>query len=92
VWIKKKEASSAVLLSVVVIILAVYSNVKTAEENYSCRTIVTDETYPQNYGSLSGKDSQQHSKVISETIEGELEKGTFEKVIGDFEALTDYMR
>ena len=91
VWIKKKEASLAVLLSVVVIILAVYSNVKTAEENYSSRTPVTDETYPQNYGTLSSKDSQQHSKVISETIEGELEKGTFEQVIGDFEALTDYM-
>jgi len=91
VWIKKKEASLAVLLSVVVIILAVYSNVKTAEENYSGRTIVTDETYPQNYGSLSTEGSQQHSKVISETIEGELEKGTFEQVIGDLEALTDYM-
>lgn len=90
-WIKKKEICLALTLTVLVVAFAVYSNIKNIEEHYPAENFLADETRSQSYGGLSSTGSQQYSKVISETIEGELNKGAFEDIIGELEVLTDYM-
>lgn len=91
VWIKKKEICFAAMLSILMIIFAVYSNAKNAEEYYPAETFLAEETQFKSYGSPSSTEGQQYSKVVSETIKGELNRGTFEGVIGGLEVLTDYM-
>jgi hypothetical protein len=91
VWITKREICLALTLSVLVIVFAVYSNIENIGERYSAVNFGADETRSKSYGGFSSTGSQQYSKVISETIEGELNKGAFEDVIGELEVLTDYM-
>jgi len=89
VWIKKKEICLAAVLSVLLTIFAVYSNVKNAEEYYPIENFLAEERQSKSYGSPSSTEGQQYSKVISETIKGELNRGKFEGVIGELEILTD---
>jgi hypothetical protein len=86
VWIKKKEICLAAILSVLMVIIAVYSNVENAKE-YPAENFLAEETQARSYGNPSST----YSKVISETIKGELNRGTFEGVIGELEVLTDEM-
>jgi len=87
VKIKGKEICLAIALSVLVIVLAFYFNWR-SEQNYP-RSLLG--TYP---NSMDGTDyfgqlAEQHSQVISEVIEGELNTGTFEDTIGKLEILTE---
>ena len=91
-WIKKREICLALTLSVLLIVFSVYSNIKNIEDHYSAVNFGAWETRSTSYGGFSSTGSQQYSKVISETIEGELNKGAFEDVIGELEVLTDYMK
>jgi hypothetical protein len=90
-WIKKKEICLAAMLSILIIVFAVYSNVKNAEEYYPPENFLAEETSSRSYGSPSSTEGQQYSKVISETIKGELNRGAFEDVISELEILTDEM-
>lgn len=72
------------MLSVLVTILAIYSNIE--NKKYSPELL--------QLASMSGKSSfsqgtGQQSKLISETIEGELNKGTFEDAVNKLEILTE---
>jgi hypothetical protein len=90
-WIKKKEICLAAMLSILMIIFAVYSNVKNAEEYYPFENFLAGETRSNSYGIPSSTEGQQYFKVISETIEGELNRGAFEGVISELEILTEEM-
>jgi len=90
-WIKKKEICLAAMLSILMIIFAVYSNVKNAEEYYPAENFLAEETRSKSYGSPPSTESQQYFKVVSETIKGKLNRGIFEGVIGDLEVLTEEM-
>ena len=86
--IKRKEICFGIILSVLIALSAVYFNTRN-EEPYSPGLLSTDlqtdlrETWGLNtYG-------QQDFKLISETIEGELKKGTFEDTISRLEILTE---
>jgi len=90
-WIKKKEICLAAMLSILMIVFAVYSNVKNAEEYYQFENFLAGETRSESYGSPSSTEGQQYFKVISETIKGELNRGAFEGVISELEILTEEM-
>jgi len=91
-WIKKKEICLAAMLSILMIIFVVYSNVKNAEEYcYPAENFLAEEMRSKSYGSSSSTESQQYSKVISETIKGKLNRGAFEGVISELEILTEEM-
>ena len=90
-WIKKKEICLAAVLSILMVIFVVYSNVKNAEEYYPFENFLAVETRSNSYGSPSSTEGQQYFKVISETIKGKLNRGAFEGVIGDLEILTEEM-
>jgi len=85
--IKRREIGLAVTLSVLVAALAVYSNVKKADHyrgNLSCL-----ETLSADSKDYFGADVRQPTKLISEMIEGELDKGSFERVVNRIEVLTE---
>lgn len=90
-WIKRKEICLAIMLSVAMIVFAVYSNVKNVGEFYPLESFLAGETRSQSYGTSSGREVQQYSQVIRETIKGKLNRGTFEGVIGELEILTGQM-
>lgn len=74
-------------MSILVAALAVYSNVK-REECYpeDLSYLETQSTDNKNY---FGADVKQRSQLISEIIEGELNKGSFEQVVNRIEVLTE---
>jgi len=90
-WIKKKEICLAAALSILMIIFAVYSNAKNAEEYYPAENFLAGEPRSESYGSPSSTESQQFSKVISEIIKGKLNRGAFEEAISELEILTEEM-
>ena len=90
-WIKKKEICLAAVLSILMVIFVIYSNVKNAEEYYPFENFLAGETRSNSYGSPSSTEGQPYFKVISETIKGKLNRGAFEGVIGDLEILTEEM-
>jgi hypothetical protein len=85
--IKRREIGLAVALSVLVAALAVYSNVKKAE-HYSGNLSYL-ETLSADSKDYFGEDVSQPTKLISEIIEGELDKGSFEPVVNSIELLTE---
>jgi hypothetical protein len=85
--IKRREIGLAVTLSVLVAALAVYSNVKEAE-HYS-RNRGYFEPLSADSKDYSGADVSQPTQLISEIIEGELGKGSFERVVNSIEVLTE---
>ncbi|MEM3759665.1 MAG: hypothetical protein QXZ02_00975 [Candidatus Bathyarchaeia archaeon] len=86
--IKKKEIVLAVVLCLSITIFALYSNMKNAEE-YSRSYLLEARTLKESYGLSSSTENQQYSKIYSETIEGELDRGAFEKVVSALEVLTE---
>ena len=91
-WIKKKEICLAAVLSILMVIFVVYSDIKNGEEYYPAEKFLAQETSSKSYGSPSSTEGQQYFKVISETINGELNRGAFEGVISDLEILTEEMK
>jgi hypothetical protein len=89
--IRRKEIYVGLVLSILIALPAVYLNVRN-ETRLSPSLVSTDSQrdLEQSWGLGSyGQETQQHLKMISETIEGELERGTFEDVVGKLEILTE---
>ncbi|MEM3700905.1 MAG: hypothetical protein QXL57_08610 [Candidatus Bathyarchaeia archaeon] len=88
--IKKKEIVLAVVLCLSITIFAIHSNMRNAEEYYPMGSYLLEaRMLKESYGLSSSTGSQQYSKIYSETIEGELDRGAFEKVVSALEVLTE---
>jgi len=83
-WIKGKEIFLAIILSTLVALLVVYSNVG-SEKNNLGRFLLSESSKKTYFDQVS----QQNYQLITETIEGELNKGTFEDTINKLEILTE---
>jgi hypothetical protein len=88
--IKRKEICFGIILSVLIALSAVYFNMRN-EEPYSLGLLSTDlqTDLRETWGLNTYSQETQHSKLISETIEGELNKGAFEDVVNRLEILTE---
>ena len=84
--IKRKEIYFGIILSILIALLAVYFNTRN-EEHYSPDLLSTD--LRETWGLSTYSQDTQHFKLISETIEGELKRGTFEDVVSRLEILTE---
>lgn len=84
--IKRKEICFAIMLSIIVALFAVYFNMRN-EEHYSEGFLWTELKSMSGISSFS-QGTEQRSRLISETIEGELNRGTFEDAINKLEILT----
>ena len=90
--LKRKEILAAVILGTVVALSVLYVSVKN-EERYSRGffSLKSRSSEGRYQASPSVGGTQQNSKLISETIEGELERGAFEYVVDELEILTEEM-
>ncbi|MDH5793085.1 MAG: hypothetical protein OEZ18_00790 [Candidatus Bathyarchaeota archaeon] len=88
--IKRKEICFGIILSVLIALSAVYFNMRN-EEPYSLGLLSTDlqTELRETWGLSTYSQETQHFKLISETIEGELKRGTFEDVVSRLEILTE---
>jgi len=88
--IKRKEIYIGIMLSVFIALSAVYFDMR-KEEPYSTGLLSTDSQIDsmQTWGSNAYSQEAQRAKLITETIEGELNRGTFENVISRLEILTE---
>jgi hypothetical protein len=88
--IKRKEICFGIILSVLIALSAVYFNIRN-EEHYSPDLLSTDlqTDLRETWGLSTYSQETQHFKLISETIEGELKRGTFENVVSRLEILTE---
>jgi len=84
--IKRKEIYFGIILSILIALSAVYFNTRN-EEHYSPDLLSTD--LRETWGLSTYSQETQHFKLISETIEGELKRGTFEDVVSRLEILTE---
>jgi len=84
--IKRKEVCLAIALSLLVAFSAFYFNTRN-EGHYSEGLVWTDLWALKGTSSLGPE--TQRSKLVSETIEGELNRGTFEDTINGLEILTE---
>ena len=84
--IKRKEIYFGIILSILIALSAVYFNTRN-EEHYSPDLLLTD--LRETWGLSTYSQETQHFKLISETIEGELKRGTFEDVVSRLEILTE---
>jgi hypothetical protein len=81
--IKRKEICFGIILAVLVVFSAIYVNyVNTRSEETYMATL-------QSRTSSFSQETQQQSKIITETIVGELKRGTFENVVNSLETLTE---
>jgi hypothetical protein len=87
--IKRKEIVLGVILSTFVMSFAVYSSVKNAEERRATMYLRAQKADLNSYGTTSTLGSQPYTQLVSEVIEGDLNKGTFESVVGELEILTE---
>jgi len=85
--IKRKEIYLAIILSTLVALLTIYSNMNN-EKYYGGNFLFTD-SGSTGEKALLNQESQQRSQVITETIQGELNRGTFEDAINKLEILTE---
>jgi len=85
--IKRKEIYFGIILTVLVVFSAFYFNIRD-EETYSPSLQSTD-LRAMSKSNAFGQETQQHSKIITETIVGELKRGTFENVVNRLEILTE---
>ncbi|MCD6431141.1 hypothetical protein J7L33_00340 [Candidatus Bathyarchaeota archaeon] len=89
--LKRKEILAAVILGTVVALSVLYVSVKN-EERYSGFFSLKSRSSEGRYQASPSVDgTQQNSKLISETIEGELKRGAFEYVVDKLEILTEEM-
>jgi hypothetical protein len=79
--IKRKEICFGAILTVLVVFSAIYANTR-SEETYIA-------TLQSRTSSALSQETQQQSKVITETIVGELKRGTFEDVVNRLEIFTE---
>ena len=84
--IKRREIGLAVMLSVLVAALAAYSNVEKGEHYRGNLSYL--ETLSTDSKDRYSADIGQPTQLISEIIEGELDKGSFERVVNRVEVLT----
>ncbi|MGQ9640657.1 MAG: hypothetical protein ACUVUF_00845 [Candidatus Bathycorpusculaceae bacterium] len=77
-WIKRKEVFAAIALGTVVALLVFHSGLAT-EKNYFGFFQLTETSNIKN--SNFSQDSQPRYQLITETIEGELNKGAFEDTV-----------
>ncbi|MEM2249392.1 MAG: hypothetical protein QXP16_01705 [Candidatus Bathyarchaeia archaeon] len=87
-WIRKKEIFAAIILGAVVVLLICYPSMM-GELN---GTFYRGGSLSEWALALKNSDSalSQRSQVITETIEGELEKGAFENVVSSLQAMTEH--
>ena len=85
--IKRKEIGFGITLSILIALSAAYFNMRN-EEHYSPDLLSTDLRETLGLSTYS-QETQQHFRLISETIEGELNRGTFEGVVNKLEILTE---
>jgi len=85
--IKRKEICFGIILSILIALSAVYFNMRN-EEPYSPDLLSANSKTMGGLNTYS-QETQQHFKLISETIEGELNRGTFENVVNRLEILTE---
>ena len=88
--IKRKEILGAVILSIVIAFSVFYVSVKN-EEQHSRGFLLLESSGGIYAASSSNGKTQQGFQLISETIEGELERGAFEYVVNKLEILTEEM-
>jgi hypothetical protein len=88
--IKRKEIYFGIILSTLIAFSAAYVNMR-KEESYSSGLLSTESKTDlrELWGLNTYSQETQRAKLISETIEGELSRGTFENVISRLEILTD---
>jgi len=79
--IKRKETFFGIILAIIVVFSALYTNTR-SEETYTSRVQLA-------YSDTLSHETQQQSKIITETIIGELKRGTFENVVNRLEILTE---
>ncbi len=87
--IKRKEILAAVILSIAIAFSVVYVGTKKGMQ-YAENTSSLKSLWGLS-GSTMLDNTQQGYKLISETIEGELERGAFEYVVNKLEILTEEM-
>ncbi|MEA2090729.1 MAG: hypothetical protein U9O89_08280 [Thermoproteota archaeon] len=87
--IAKKEIGLAIVLTVFVATLGWYTNSLQIDGRFSSRGMLESATLNGVKENYYGDQVGQRVKQITETIEGELEKGTFESVIAQLEILTE---
>jgi len=87
--IKRKEIIAAVILSIAIAFSVVYVGTKKGMQ-YAENTSSLKSLWGLS-GSTMLDNTQQGYKLISETIEGELERGAFEYVVNKLEILTEEM-
>jgi hypothetical protein len=92
-WIKRKEILAAVMLGLTLILVVYFSSIvnKTAYKPFRGESSLLSEwgLSAKSLGSYA-QESQQHYQVITETIEGELERGAFESVVNSIVVLADH--
>ena len=79
--IKRKEIFFGIALTVLVVFSAIYANTRNEEAYMRRIQLASSNAYSQ--------ETQQQSKIITETIVGELQRGTFENVVNRLEILTE---
>ncbi len=84
--IKRKEIFFGVILTVLVVFSAIYANTR-SEETYIVR-IQSIDSWTMSESNAFAQETE-HSKIITETIVGELKRGTFENVVDRLEILTE---
>ena len=91
VKISKRKIGLAISLTVVVAVLAAYTNSPHLQQSLAPEAGVTLESELKSLWGLSGAHTQvgQYAWQVFETIEGELKQGTFETVVSQLEALTE---
>ncbi|MGB9756464.1 MAG: hypothetical protein ACPLVJ_01615 [Candidatus Bathyarchaeales archaeon] len=87
--VKKKEIILAVGLCLSITIFAIYSNLRNAGEYPGVNLLLGSSMRAETYGFSSSTGNQQYSKIYSEIIEGELNRGAFEQVVSTLEVLTE---
>ncbi|MGD8546186.1 MAG: hypothetical protein PVH12_08445 [Candidatus Bathyarchaeota archaeon] len=90
-WVKKKEMALAVILGVLIAFSAVYLDLKDNPTHFSVRDFLLMQTDSRS-SEMSYDGEYQCSRVVSESIKGELERGAFERVIEELQILTEEMQ
>jgi len=94
--IKRKEILAAVILSLVIALSVIYVTTKTDRDRYGTVGILNLKSLSRSSEFTTPGEAppqqEQGYKIISETIQGELEKGTFEHVVNRLEILTEEMQ
>ncbi len=91
VKLKRKEFIAAVILSVVIAVLVFYVGVNNERQYVDVDTLVSLQSSRGLSESTMSSNMQQTYKLISETIEGELDRDAFEYVVNKLEILTNNM-